>query len=154
MRIEFNNYYNNSVRELCHEVKDRNPDAINEMAQYFIENFQLNKDSILIPAPQHEGFAIYTKEIAERVANETGCQVLDIIKSNPRPTLYQMKLINKRMGLGFYTNQKYDLRKRNVYLVDNVFATGKTFNECRKLIGKELKPLVYGATDTSIRFDY
>lgn len=143
--MEYKNYYKISVRELCHEVKERNPEAIKEMAKYFIENVDYS-NSILIPVPQHEGYAIYTKEIAVLIAKETGVEILDIIKSKPRKTLYEMKKNKENIILGFYTTSKYDLRGKNILLLDNVLATGKTIRECEKAVGYKMKPVVYGAT--------
>ncbi len=139
-----NNYYDKRVREICHGVKERDLVAIKEMAQYFLNLDVIEKQSILIPAPQHEGYAIYTRQIADIISEQTGCRVADVIKSSPRETLYRMKKTNLKKPLGFILDK--EVAGYNLFFIDNVLDTGMTFCEANKLFGGRLQPMVYAAT--------
>lgn len=137
----YNRYRDSRVRELCHGVKERDPVAIREMADYFLNLDIITSNSILIPAPQHEGRAIYTKEIAEIIARQTGCRIADILKSAPRKPLYEQKKLKQKMALGFYLEGRVD--GDEVYFLDNMIDTGTTYREANRLLNWKLKPLVY-----------
>lgn len=135
-------YKDKGVRDLCHGVKERNQRAIEEMAEYFINLEIINADSILIPAPQHEGYAIYTKQIAEIVAKETKAKIYDILKCKPHEMLYKQKQKGKVMIPEIYLIEQL-IDKENIYFLDNVIDTGTTFNTANILFNGKLKPLVY-----------
>ena len=137
----FNNYYDRKVREICHAVKERDTVAIKEVADYFLDLELIKRSSILIPAPQHEGFAIYTREIADIVANETGCRIADVLVSTPRKTLYEQKIAGSYDGLHFRIKENVD--GKELFFLDNVIDTGATFREANALLQGRLKPLVY-----------
>ena len=135
-------YKDKGVRDLCHGVKERDQRAIEEMAEYFINLEIINADSILIPAPQHEGYAIYTKQIAEIVARETKAKICDILKCKPHEMLYKQKQKGKVMIPEIYLIEQL-IKKENIYFLDNVIDTGITFNTANILFNGKLKPLVY-----------
>jgi len=137
----FNKYYDKHVREVCHGVKERDPMAIKEMAQFFLNLEVINKGSILVPAPQHEGYAIYTKEIAEIITDQVGCTIADVLKSKPRKTLYEQKANKEKAILRFELISSVD--GTEIYFLDNVINTGTTFREANRLLQGRLKPLVY-----------
>ena len=142
----YNRYRDSRVRELCHGVKERDPVAIREMADYFLNLDIITSNSILIPAPQHEGRAIYTKKIAEILSRETGCRIADILKSAPRKPLYEQKKLKQKMALGFYLEgQTYG---DEMYFLDNVIDTGTTYREANRLLNGILRPLVYAVVGT------
>lgn len=145
-KIWYNNYYKRNTREICHEIKNRNEECYKIMADFFLEQEIIDDQCILIPAPQHEGYAIYTKKIAEMIALESGAKVLDIIKSFPRETLYEYKQKHQKVNLDFKITEIISLTDKKVFLVDNVFHSGQTFYTCQKLIGSQLIPLVYGVS--------
>lgn len=142
--IYYNNYIERNTREICHEIKKRNEECYRIMADFFLAQEIIDSQSLLIPAPQHEGYAIYTKEIAEMIASESGAEVADVIKSRPRQTLYECKQKHQPINLGFELPERLNLSGKKLYFVDNVLHTGQTLYTCEKLIGCKLIPLVYG----------
>lgn len=88
--IWYNDYLRGNTREICHEIKNNNEECCKVMADFFLAQEIIDSHCLLIPAPQHEGYAIYTKKIAEMIAAKSGAQVMDIIKSNPRETLCEL----------------------------------------------------------------
>lgn len=143
-RIWYNNYFQGDTREICHEIKNRNEECCRIMADFFLGQEIIDSQCLLIPAPQHEGYAIYTKIIADMIASKSGARVVDIIKSNPRKTLYECKQAHQRSSLNFTATEKLLANNQNVFLVDNVLHTGQTLEACQKVVGRPLIPLVYG----------
>ena len=145
------NYYDDpGVRELCHAVKDRNPNAIRTMAMEFAQSGVVDENSIIIPAPQHEGYAIYTKEIADILSQLTGAKVLDILRCVPHRPLYEQKSqLGKFNPPTMYIVGEIEYAE-DMYFLDNVLATGTTFNQANRLFNNQLKPLIY-AKDVSIK---
>jgi len=147
------NYRAEGVSDLAHAVKSDNPDilkkwiAINRIARHIIDQNILTKKDYIVPAPQHTGRADYTLKIAKIISKETGCKIADVLGCKPRDTLYNLKKKNgaksiEDSGLYLLTD---DFPKYNVWFLDNVTATGKTFNDARKLI-PHLKPLIYSVS--------
>lgn len=144
------NYRAEGVSDLAHAVKSDNPDmlkkwiAINRIARHIIDQNILTKKDYIVPAPQHTGRADYTLKIAKIISEETGCKIADVLGCKPRDTLYNLKKKNgaksiEDSGLYLLTDK---FPKYNVWFLDNVTATGKTFDDARKLI-PHLKPLIY-----------
>lgn len=144
------NYRSLGVKDVAHSVKSDNPDilkkwiGIKKIADHIINQNVLTPKDTIIPAPQHTGRAEYTLEIAKIVSEKTGCKIADVLGCVPRDTLYNLK---KRHGSSSITdsgiyllNNKFP--KYNVWFLDNVTATGTTFNDARKLI-PHIKPLIY-----------
>lgn len=147
--IETNSYYNTpGARELCHKVKDLNPDAIRQMAQYLSSAQTITKKSVLVPAPQHTGHAEYTKEIAAIIARETGATVADILKRRPGDTLYETKALGLTIKPDLYTLSEVP-KSDAIFLVDNVLATGATYLTARELI-PGIIPLVYAVDEKKL----
>lgn len=143
-KIWYNNYFHVDTREICHEIKNRNEECCKIMADFFLAQEVIDSQCLLIPAPQHEGYAIYTKLIADMIASKSGARVLDIIKSNPRKTLYEYKQAHQKISLNFLPTEKLFVDNKKVFLVDNVLHTGQTLEACKKVVGCPLIPLVYG----------
>ena len=135
-------YTDKGVRELCHGVKERDQIAIMEMAEYFINLNIINANSILIPAPQHEGYAIYTKQIAEIIERETKAKVCDVLKCKPHETLYKQKLNGRVLIPQLYITEEI-VTQDDLFFLDNVIDTGITYNTANKLFDWKLKPLIY-----------
>lgn len=143
-------YRTEGVSDIAHAVKSDNPDllkkqiAINKIAKHIIDQNVLTSKDYIVPAPQHTGRAEYTLEIAKIISKETGCKIADILGCKPRDTLYNLKKKNggksiEDSGLYLLTDK---FPKYNIWFLDNVIATGKTFEDARKLI-PHLKPLIY-----------
>ena len=184
------------VREICTAVKQtENKElremAISAMATYFTDKIITNHDgfekSIIIPIPQHTGEADYTKEIAERVGEVSGSIVLDILKTEPRDSFYCTKKKDASDEFEFNVPSVAPILEAEncfgadtmpeIYLLDNVIATGKTFKKAltclselvptpdfskdlstyslvekiaRSALFRYIKPLVYGIDTTSL----
>ena len=145
-----NSYYNTKgVREICHDVKNTssNKDAILTMAEYFLSLNIIDESCIIIPAPQHYGYADYTLKIAERVAKITGAKILDILKCRPRDMLYDLKKQGKRSDAGLYLSEDIKISGK-FFLLDNVISTGKTFSEACNVTKLNLTALIYAEDET------
>lgn len=141
--ISLGDYYKTpGLRNLCHEVKEGNNEAILKSAKLLSNLIEPN--SVLIPIPSHSGFATVTKELCDNIARFTHCQVLDIVRGNRlNKTMYKTKLEG-----GIYTEKDlgYNLLKNinnfnNIYIVDNVVDTGTTSNAVNKLFNNKAKVL-------------
>ncbi len=153
MDIISHSYYGeDSVREICHAVKQTENSALQKEAVKIISEDLISRKMVrphdyLIPAPNHSGKAEYTLGIAEKVARRTGSEVLDIFTCVPHFPLYddrkQALILAPKSDI-----QSLKLKKASrLFFVDNVISTGKTFLEAQKLIPK-LIPLVYAVDDT------
>ena len=147
------NYRAEGASDDAHNVKSDNPDllkkkiAINRIAKHIIDQNVLTPKDYIIPAPQHTGRAEYTLDIAKIISKETGCKIADVLGCKPRDTLYNLKKKHGAKSIedsGLYLLTK-KFPKYNVWFLDNVTATGTTFNDARKLI-PHLKPLIYSVS--------
>lgn len=147
------NYRAEGASDDAHNVKSDNPDllkkkiAINRIAKHIIDQNVLTSKDYIIPAPQHTGRAEYTLDIAKIISKETGCKIADVLGCKPRDTLYNLKKKHGAKSIedsGLYLLTK-KFPKYNVWFLDNVTATGTTFNDARKLI-PHLKPLIYSVS--------
>lgn len=130
------------VQDLTKEIKYGDDEAIEKAAISMSK--RIPKGSILIPVPQHSGRAEYTLKLSNRIANLSGCEVLDILKSDPREeTLFSKKKKNggvvKDYSLGFYVADNEEIGNklksaRNVILIDNVVDSGMTYEQAAKAI--------------------
>ena len=151
-------YYNSkNTRKLCHIIKeaDRNSEeyknAIEQMADYFVNQGIFNEYSILVPAPQHTGKAEYTWYLAAAISQKTNSPIADILRCKPHETLYEQKKNGIEPDVEFYLENAKSVKdlknlfdettmeswKRNgdkVYLLDNNISTGLTFNKAEKLL--------------------
>lgn len=85
-----------------------------------------------VPVPNRGGFTDNTLLLAHFVSGlSTGrAKVLDIVKGNARPSIYELKKEGKKMDddlLGFRLSRRSP-NDRRIYLLDNVLATGFTIN--------------------------
>lgn len=170
-----NYYYSENTKQLCHDVKELgslnygkyNPldyaNTLNKMADYIHSQHIIDKNSIIVPAPQHTGKAEYTLDLAEALYNRIDCLIADILKAKPHDTLYEQKKNGKETDLELYLDKEKDFALRavqraceegkKVYFLDNVISTGKTFNEASKLI-PGIIPCSYAISDFArIGFD-
>ncbi len=144
--------------KICHAVKEGNEDALNTMATFLAKN--VSEPCVLVPIPQHTGKAEYTLELAkevQRIVKEEkniDVEIADVLSSMPHETLYEQKkklkkqeLTDEEINALDYGNLKVDsnfkLESGKTYLaLDNVYSTGKTFEETEKLISG-IRPLVF-----------
>lgn len=140
-------YKSNFVRTICHNVKDAYgtptyKDAVNVIADYLVSFGVADGASVLVPAPQHDGKAEYTKEICAIVANRTGAKVADIVGCMPHRPFYDLKKENADIDPVFFLKGEIPPCSK-AFFVDNVIGTGKTFLFVEALVKHPLEPLVY-----------
>ena len=135
-------YYGDiGARELCHAVKGRKRNIPIRIMTEFLEQF-VDEHSIIIPAPQHYGYADYTLEITQLICKAKGSRVADILKCTPHYSLYQQKLKGNEINLELLLNGAAPSDGK-LFFLDNVISTGTTYRIASSLIGRELIPLVY-----------
>ena len=140
-------YMDPVIREISHGIKDRDPQALQMMTSFILDNDMIRKGDLIIPAPQHEGKAIYTLQIAEMIADETGAIVIDILHSKERKTMYEQKLSGTVSAPLFIADYKNLPKDKRIFFLDNVIDTGATLRAAERAVGRRLTPLVYSYTD-------
>jgi len=113
------------------------------MAEGLNRYWELNSLDILIPVPLHprrlreRGFNqvhLLVKELSRR----TDIPYLNTILKKKKPTLPQVNLsgVEREKGLSgaFHVIEKEELLGKSVLLVDDVYTTGATVNECSKVL--------------------
>lgn len=134
-------YYEAVVRVTCHGIKERDISCIKVMAEFILNQDIVKEGDILIPAPQREGYAIYTRTVSEIIAHETGAVLDDILYSDRRRTLYELKYEKRHASLQFRLRKMPD--NGRLLFVDNVIDTGLTYRVAEQTLQKKLIPLVY-----------
>ena len=140
-------YTDRVIREISHGIKDRDPQALKMMTHFILDDGMIRKGDLIIPAPQHEGKAIYTLQIAEMIADETGAVVIDILHSKERKTMYEQKLSGTVSAPLFIADYKNLPKNKRIFFLDNVIDTGATLKAAERAVGRRLTPLVYSYTD-------
>ena len=113
------------------------------MAEGLSRYWEPNSLDLLIPVPLHpqrlreRGFnqaLLLTEELSRR----TGIPYLKAILKKKKPTLPQVNLggAEREKGLrgAFHVAKKEELLGKSVLLVDDVYTTGATVNECSKVL--------------------
>lgn len=136
--------YKGYVRNVAMAVKKRDVEAYRIMAKSLA--VYVRENDVLIPAPNHEGYSVYTLEIAKMIQEMTGCGISDSLQVVPHIPLYSDKSQTLKMSLKDKVRQGV-----NIYLLDNVIATGKTFLSAKELI-PELRALPYAYTKSGSIF--
>lgn len=155
-QITARSYYNSKgTRELCHVIKeaDRNSEkyknAIETAASYIAEHIHKSRHTYLVPAPNHNGKAEYTYDIARIVGLKINAPVFNILECKPHETLYEQKKKNLEPDVELFLNDygksvisNFPEGRNYIYLIDNCISTGLTFNKAAELING-LIPAVY-----------
>jgi ComF family protein len=115
------------------------------MAEGLNRYWELHSLDLLLPVPLHpqrlreRGFnqaLLLTEELSRR----TGIPYLKTILKKKKPTLPQVNLsgVEREKGLreAFHVTEKEKLLGKSVLLVDDVYTTGATVNECSKVLLK------------------
>ena len=129
--------YRGSLQHLAHEVKTGNPAVIERIADMMSP--LIPSEAVLIPAPSHKGYATDMLALSEAIAQRTGAEIADVLKSDTRVSQYTAK---KETGkaidsdkLGIYAVGEIPNGKIPV-IVDNVVDSGNTAEACVRAIGK------------------
>ena len=135
VKIIYTREYNESPENnrLVRGLKSNNLDAIYQMAKDM--RHQIKSNAILIPIPSRSGHAEGTKTLCNLLAKYTGCTVRDILKGKKRESTYEAKKQGKVLNseqFGF--NLIGGIPNGDVYLIDNIIATGNTFKYILRLI--------------------
>lgn len=147
-QITARSYYNSKgTRELCHIIKeaDRNSEeyknAIEKAASYIAEHIHKSRHTYLVPAPNHNGKAEYTYDIARIVGLKINAPVFNILECKPHETLYEQKKKNLEPEVELFLNDygksvisNFPEGRNYIYLIDNCISTGLTFNKAAELI--------------------
>ena len=155
-QITARSYYNSKgTRELCHVIKeaDRNSEeyknAIEKAASYIAEHIHKSRHTYLVPAPNHNGKAEYTYDIARIVGLKINAPVFNILECKPHETLYEQKKKNLEPDVELFLNDygksvisNFPEGRNYIYLIDNCISTGLKFNKAAELING-LIPAVY-----------
>ena len=155
-QITARSYYNSKgTRELCHIIKEANrnseeyKNAIEKAASYIAEHIHKSRHTYLVPAPNHNGKAEYTYDIARIVGLKINAPVFNILECKPHETLYEQKKKNLEPEVELFLNDygksvisNFPEGRNYIYLIDNCISTGLTFNKAAELING-LIPAVY-----------
>ena len=124
------------------------------MARYWKEYYGqlLEKTDILLPIPMFEkkkrqrGFnqaEILTETIAKELALEYACDVLMRVKNTVAQNRLKMEERKQNIKGAFSVEQAEKVEGKTVVLVDDIFTTGSTINECAKVLFR------YGAKEVN-----
>lgn len=130
-------YYSGNHRSVAKAMKTNDTAAIRAAAEA-MSGFILPDRAVLVPIPSHLGYATYTLQLANQIAEATGLEVANVLVGNERNMLYDMKqkgkaLANDYLGLRLTEDIPSD---RQVYFVDNVIDTGYTARQAFNVVGR------------------
>lgn len=140
--------YNDDVRELIHFFKFNNYSFLHERLGFEMSHTLLNVKELstadaLVPVPLHrtrmrERGYNQSLLLANTLSENTGIPVINAlvrIKNNPPQYLIKDKAEKERNVMGvFAVKNKEDIKNKRIILVDDIFTTGATSNECGKVL--------------------
>lgn len=127
----------NNLKRLAKGVKTRNKALIKEAADLIAPLIPDN--AVLIPAPSHSGTATDMLDLAKAIAEVTGSEVADVLRSVPRESQYQTKkttgvpMASKQLGIAVEGEIPAD---KTPIIIDNVVDSGNTAEACVQAVGK------------------
>lgn len=141
-------HYSGTARNMAIAIKTANDAGLEYAIASYLAEF-VRPDDVLVPAPNHNGYAEYTLRVANHIRDRTGARVVDCLEVEKHSQLYvpnrQLSLKEKKSKLNM--SLKMPLPKSTRYLfVDNVIDTGATFLVAKNLIC-QLEPLVFASTN-------
>lgn len=140
MTIKTTGYYyepNTDRRLIAHLMKYEDA-ALFEAAERMAALIDNEERAVLVPMPSHDGCATYTRKLALLIGSKTGHIVCDCLAGNERESLYQAKKEGRTLppeDLALWLREGYGnmAEERDVWLIDNVIASGATYRAAAKL---------------------
>ena len=135
------NVYPHTLKKLSKDVKHNKAEAI-AIAAILLAQL-LTPNAVLVPVPQSSGKADYTLKLANQIKEiRQDCKVCDVLSGNKRQKLYDIKKTqNSLEGVDLGFKVKYVRKHKrtlkstpNVYLLDNVLATGFTYLQAKNAL--------------------
>lgn len=141
-------YYEGPLREAIHRWKYQGKIYITPlfgewMAKRFPDHWRTDLFDLVIPVPLHpqrlreRGFnqaLLLAKEVSRRLGIPYRKQVLE----KRRPTVPQVSLSGTEREKGvrgtFFLKNEEEVKEKGILLVDDVYTTGATVNECAKVL--------------------
>lgn len=149
----------NAILNFKYNNKKRNCKPFSDiMLKYFLENSDTMPD-IIVPVPLYKkryrkrGFnqsELLAIEISKGLGIET-LNVLDRIKETKPQSGLKMAQRIKNLKGAFALNEKYEVKDKNILIIDDIFTTGATCNECAKVLRKNGAQTIMFLTIASVR---
>lgn len=144
-------YHDPQVRKIAHGIKNGNRQAILSAARAMTRLLPAAPRIILVPIPSRTGTATTTRLLAEEICHQhPKTEVMDVLRGRVRPSLYEEKKQGKRdvcsAWFGFRLTRSLP-PDAEVFLVDNVEATGATIKAAMAVCG-QVHGLVYAFDET------
>jgi len=143
-------YYNEPLKKLVHNFKYKKMTSLTKefvaLTMDFMERYGIGKNAhLILSIPMHPA-RLFKREInpshilAKNIAKKLGCLYSEKLLKKTKNTKLQTKLNrqeridNLKGSFYLHQNTKYNLRHKNILLVDDIFTTGSTVNECAKIL--------------------
>lgn len=128
------------VRQLAHGLKDGDYASICKAAEMMadgIREMAAGRNCVLVPIPNHNGRAVYTKTLANEITRRTGILTWDILSCRPHmPLHYAKKNDLKPEGIYLKLNLYRQVPEQfTPIVIDNVLDTGYTAGAAIKAVG-------------------
>lgn len=134
----FNKIVQNIIHEFKYNEMTRIAKFMGALSQEYLERFQpFDHIDYIVPVPLHKvkkrsrGFN-QAEYIAREISKNMNSKYLPMLIKRKRFTETQTKLNKeqrkKNVSLAFKINLKYEIKGKNILLVDDVFTTGATAN--------------------------
>lgn len=149
----YSNYDYSQIREIAHLVKKNNRDGIYLGAEIIESALSpIRGDVVLVPIPNRNGNAVYTRGVADIISKRNGVEMIDCLKSQPHISLYDQKLkygFNNINLIKCYTTISIP-ESKTIVLIDNVLDTGTTAVSSAKAFNRDVCLGVLGHTQNSM----
>ncbi|MBI1977143.1 MAG: ComF family protein [Candidatus Omnitrophica bacterium] len=141
--------YNEPVKQILHEVKFHKKLWLLQIFKNHLKNSlfsqELSHYDLLVPVPldwwriRERGFnqSMVIAEMVRNINSKNKLPVLNVLKKRKR-TLPQSKLRREErlanLENAFCTDASPKIRGKHILLIDDIFTTGSTINECAKVL--------------------
>ncbi|OGB76175.1 hypothetical protein A2476_02620 [candidate division CPR3 bacterium RIFOXYC2_FULL_35_7] len=151
-------YYDDKIKEAIKKIKYRNLFSyVDELVARGISKLDLEqfKDFMIIPVPLHEkrlksrGFnqaEIIGKVLSGKLNIQLRTDILKRVKDTSSQVKLNKKAREENIKDAFTVNSKVKFKNMKALLVDDIFTSGATLNECAKILKKAGVQKVRGFT--------